>query len=693
MSSTMSLSGCLLPEQQGLPTLLQRSVRSTAGHPCSCESKQASGSLSSSSCGSGGSRLGAVSISSLVVPSATGIHSGTFSCSLNGTGTRSIEPSPNSSGPHSSHSLSIRRANRTNSSLHQHHDRRLETYVDPSKWGITKRDLSFFEQEVRRFWAAGMILDAQEPENANPHHDDPCLGPTIHQVNEHYIKPVTKDAGGMSWALMRNPQGVMCDVFASHCWRECVIEFVSKATKVWPQDAKGMYVCFLANPQNSDFSELLEGDLLESPFARALSTARYMVVIPNQHESIYLRLWCVFEMHLALEKAAEDANFEIKLPAAESPTKIAGCAVLGVIIALAGSLASCICYSAKVGSFFGPLMWLLVSFVICELMSYLLHWLRSMAPTIQKHLCMCNSAWLDFGMIFYCYAEMFLMGITFGFAYHDLLCGSPQGLGSFGSFVRISFVQLTFQPASAVRSEDCGLKKREILPCSVLALTVLASLVHKIFLELVHQVIRHEGNQLDFESVKKAKCSEPADEVRILAAVKHETEEIDCRIRELRVLGRYNRGLKNNLARGTSMWRARDNTLLRRCLKCAAGSSAWCFWWVTELTGRGNVQIALVVLLTCISTSIAFAQCAGEESVFAVHSFYVIGLVFAIVSNGERDEGFLWSPATGSSAIYSTSLFQAVCFCIWMLANFYYYYGRSSETEGLEQILATSDSE
>jgi len=35
------------------------------------------------------------------------------------------------------------------------------------------------------------------------------------QVNEQYIKPVTAEAGKMSWALMRNPDGLDCDLFVS----------------------------------------------------------------------------------------------------------------------------------------------------------------------------------------------------------------------------------------------------------------------------------------------------------------------------------------------------------------------------------------------------------------------------------------------------------------------------------------------
>ena len=50
--------------------------------------------------------------------------------------------------------------------------------------------------------------------------DDYYYGPSIYTVNEQYIKPVTAHAGKMSWALMRNPYGLKCDLFVSHAWQE-----------------------------------------------------------------------------------------------------------------------------------------------------------------------------------------------------------------------------------------------------------------------------------------------------------------------------------------------------------------------------------------------------------------------------------------------------------------------------------------
>ena len=45
-------------------------------------------------------------------------------------------------------------------------------------------------------------------------------GPDLYEVNEYFVKPLTRAAGGMSYALMKHPQGLLCEVFISHAWAE-----------------------------------------------------------------------------------------------------------------------------------------------------------------------------------------------------------------------------------------------------------------------------------------------------------------------------------------------------------------------------------------------------------------------------------------------------------------------------------------
>jgi hypothetical protein len=104
-------------------------------------------------------------------------------------------------------------------------------------------------------------------------------------------------AGDASWALVRHPAGLLCDLFVTHGWQEGVYEFTDKVLASWPPGARNAYCCMLANPQNLDISSLLSSPDA-SPFAAALRAARVVLVVPNRRGSIYARLWCVYELFL-----------------------------------------------------------------------------------------------------------------------------------------------------------------------------------------------------------------------------------------------------------------------------------------------------------------------------------------------------------------------------------------------------------
>mmetsp|Transcript_67797 Transcript_67797/g.150174 ORF Transcript_67797/g.150174 Transcript_67797/m.150174 type:complete len:735 (-) Transcript_67797:10-2214(-) len=172
----------------------------------------------------------------------------------------------------------------------------LHQTVPMNRWTVTLPDVQQFRRLVRRAVADGRIrpteLDAFDP-------TDFVKGPTMYTVNEQYIKPVTKAAGSVSWALMKHPQGLECDLFITHGWAEGVFEFVDKLISSWPQEASAAYVCFLSNPQNLDIANLITRPQ-DSPFAKALASAKQVLVIPNQTLSIYTRIWCVYEAFLAI---------------------------------------------------------------------------------------------------------------------------------------------------------------------------------------------------------------------------------------------------------------------------------------------------------------------------------------------------------------------------------------------------------
>lgn len=169
--------------------------------------------------------------------------------------------------------------------------------IPADEWCVTKRDLRFLRREVQRAIREGVIRPTQRDNFAAT---DLEYGPTIYTVTEQFIKPITRDAGGMSWALMRNPGGLKCDIFVTHAWQEGVFEFLEKVLDSWPRGRKHIWCCMLSNPQNLNIAKLIQRPS-ESPFAIALRSASCMLVVPNQHSSIYTRLWCAYEAFLAWE--------------------------------------------------------------------------------------------------------------------------------------------------------------------------------------------------------------------------------------------------------------------------------------------------------------------------------------------------------------------------------------------------------
>eukprot|EP00929_Paragymnodinium_shiwhaense_P036022 TRINITY_DN19356_c0_g1_i3.p1 TRINITY_DN19356_c0_g1~~TRINITY_DN19356_c0_g1_i3.p1 ORF type:complete len:757 (+),score=37.20 TRINITY_DN19356_c0_g1_i3:104-2374(+) len=164
-------------------------------------------------------------------------------------------------------------------------------------WCVNEADLREFRDQVLVFIRAKRIVPT-ETDNFDP--DDERTGPSIYTVNEQFIKPRTLKGGGSSWALMKHPGGLKCDLFITHAWSEGVFEFIDKVLQSWPLGASGAYCCMLSNPQNLDISALIN-DPLDSPFYHALFSASHVLVVPNHDRSIYTRLWCVFEAHLAYQ--------------------------------------------------------------------------------------------------------------------------------------------------------------------------------------------------------------------------------------------------------------------------------------------------------------------------------------------------------------------------------------------------------
>ncbi|CAK9093044.1 Protein MAK16-like A [Durusdinium trenchii] len=167
--------------------------------------------------------------------------------------------------------------------------------VPIERWCVSLADLKQFKRLVGQAVTHGRIKpterDAFDPK-------DQTIGPSMYTVTEQYIKPVTAAAGNVSWALMKNPDGLPCDVFITHAWAEGIYEFVDKVVETWPPGGRAAYVCFLSNPQNLDIAHLISTPE-ESPFAKALGSCKHVLAVPNRTCSIYSRLWCVYEAFLA----------------------------------------------------------------------------------------------------------------------------------------------------------------------------------------------------------------------------------------------------------------------------------------------------------------------------------------------------------------------------------------------------------
>eukprot|EP00435_Cladocopium_sp_Y103_P016088 s32_g4.t1 len=107
--------------------------------------------------------------------------------------------------------------------------------VPPEKWCITKAEFFAFVEEVRSLWESGTWkIDWHATSHSGGSYgssstvtrrftqlfQDEVSGPNLYEVNERFVKPLTREAGGMSYALMKHPDGLLCQVFISHAWAE-----------------------------------------------------------------------------------------------------------------------------------------------------------------------------------------------------------------------------------------------------------------------------------------------------------------------------------------------------------------------------------------------------------------------------------------------------------------------------------------
>jgi len=568
-------------------------------------------------------------------------------------------------------------------SLHRLHDPSSREHIDPSMWGVSREDIAYFEGQVRGLWERGDIPEPEDPKLRDSRHNDPKIGPNIYQVVEHYVKPATQDAGGMSWALMRNPKGLQCDLFATHAWSEGVFEFTRKLLSSWPQDAKGAYVCFLANPQTSGVSRLLAADLADSPFARALSAARYYVIIPNRFSSVYNRLWCVFETHLAFEKAEKDPDFQIFMAQPLSYFRVAMYCIPAYALPIAGAcLLDATSWAHDISCLFGPLMWVVVIVILCEL----LHQIAERTATCLSHVPMVPM----YFSVACCYMELFLTGVGAGMAWIGHFSGLIDHTGH--HHMQVQFMMFKVK-------DDQRYEKGERWAVFAVFVAVVLTAVHKVFMSLVRQVLETEGMQMGIESVFHADCFSSKDKLRIQREIDGEEARIELQLIQLREVGRYNMAIKREHDLGINASHLRNSTLLRIVLKACASSAAWSTWWVTDMAGRGHTELALCILGVLVVIMIVVVRRWEIRLVYAVHWFYNWGIFFAFCSNNHHfftRNAVLTFTMTEHTLALELAIFGAYLFQCWH----YYTFGRSCRKgklcfgmtcPGYEQIVKNAD--
>merc|ERR1719502_7467 len=174
--------------------------------------------------------------------------------------------------------------------------------IPAHSWCVTPQDFHFLRQQIRTAVRDGVVT--QVPIDPTTGHGDMfdakdnINGPSMYNVVSSFLKPLSANAGNMSWALMRNPKGLPCDVFITHAWAEGAYELIDKVLASLPWGKTRAWCCILANPQNLDIAHLIS-EPRYSPFAKALCHGSHMMVVPTENGSIYKRIWCVYEAHLA----------------------------------------------------------------------------------------------------------------------------------------------------------------------------------------------------------------------------------------------------------------------------------------------------------------------------------------------------------------------------------------------------------
>lgn len=499
--------------------------------------------------------------------------------------------------------------------MHESHTR-----IPPDRWCISRKDLEYFEETVKQLHSEEAFKDDRNQTGLKI--ED--IGPTVFIVNEKYIKPETLSAGGMSWALMRNRNGLDCHLFATHCWQEGIFEFIIKVKRAWPRQAHGLWCCFLAIPQNGNISDILGSDPNTSPFAIALTGAKYMVVVPNHKTSIYKRLWCVFEAWVAMNELNKRPDLKITIPLHVRTKAIFVRVLPGLIFPSVGVFLGVWVLGPIAGFALGPVMWLLTMYLICQAISRLANYRILRRKATHKDACL--------SMIRVCYMELFIIGIGSGLAWWHLF-----GVECHDHTKLFEGLCMPSKSETTVRSvifgvEHLGFRFEDGEEVSVMLLLASLVCVYVWHIErlLVRKCIELECSMLDFETVGKADCTSNDDRLQIMDHIQDDVNKIDRMIKMLKSIGRYNDEVKYNVEMGLPWELCRDGL---NYFKLAAAVVTLEFWWITDLAGHKHYGLAfgLPFVTTLVLSVIAYT--IGEKLILLISTSLMFGVLFVIISN------------------------------------------------------------
>jgi len=540
--------------------------------------------------------------------------------------------------------------------------------VHPSKWCVTKDDLLFLRDDITVAWEGGLI--PENPVYENDGHNDRATGPSIYDVNEHYV--LQRIQPGQSWALIRNPGGLRCQIFTSHWWKEGIFEFLDRVIDAWPQCFHHAYICFLSNPQHDvDTSLLLTCELEDSPFAQALMCASYLIVLPTRRGCIYERAWCVYEIWLAVE-SIEDGTAEdlfVQLPYKWKPAKtFLRIFPLLTICWIPAFLIGIFIVGPWIGYLVGPFMWLLLAYLVSRAS------INFVRPPVHALL---GKRGAHKFMLVFILSSIAWAGLAAGLAAYELGAGvhhSDSSLSTGRHTAGLRYRTSTGFAWTAGERVACGLF------CSSFFLMY----SYQWLLEVVELVRRFEASYLlDFDTVKKPDAivaSVERDLLRIRHAIRDSEDKIDKAIRTVSKVGWYDKAVAFNRTAGLSLYRIRDGV---NPFKIICGTCAWAFWFVTDLSANsfsflGVLVVAIIntFLLSVVYVPTSFRRrypSADGRYIWAVEAWVWCGVAYALFSNYHV---FFNKRAIENHAMFVSafSLFVDALLAM-LLLDIYFYFG------------------